>query len=638
MLQAFGDVKHKSARVRRRLFDARACTLEGMKSTNGVPRRLLLRLSAAAGLLVLVGGGACRAQTPATNAPVEAKGGEISTPPARGLPEHDPNDPATAVGIHGAVASAEAHASEAGLEILKRGGNAVDAAIATAFALAVTHPSAGNLGGGGFMVVRTAKGEILAIDYREIAPHAASRDMYLDAKGEVTRGSLDGPRAAGIPGTVAGLQMAHERFGSLPWADLVAPAIRLAAEGHTLDSFHADDLAGAVAKMDKLGFKATADLYRGSGGALLVTGDLWKQPELAASLRVVAEDPRAFYAGPFAAKMVAGVRSGGGIWSEDDLRGYRAIAREPIVFPYRGHEIITMPPPSAGGIVMRQILAASEILGIDRYPWHSVDEVHLYVEAARRTYADRNILLGDPAFVTIPVAQLLEPSYVAGRMKDVDLKHATPSSQVGAGLPPPKESMQTTHFSVVDDAGNAVSNTYTLNTSFGAKFAIPGTGILLNNEMDDFAVKPGSPNAYGLVQGEANRSEAGKRMLSSMTPTIITKDGKVRAVVGTPGGSTITTTVTQIVRALLDYGQTIDAAVKAPRLHHQWLPDRIMAEPTADPALLDGLRARGHEIMVLGQGGWSTIGHANCIEVDPKTGGYRAVADVARDGGKAVAY
>ncbi|MBK8266151.1 MAG: gamma-glutamyltransferase [Nannocystis sp.] len=592
----------------------------------------------AAVTLVLTGFG-CRPRAPTDLGDLDGRAGISSAAEPRGIPEKlDPNDPATAVGVHGAVASAEAHATDVGIEILRRGGNAVDAAIAVGFALAVTHPSAGNVGGGGFMIIRSAKGDVMAIDYREIAPRAASRDMYLDAKGEVTRESLDGPKAAGIPGTVAGLALAHERFGSLAWADLVAPAIRLAEQGHTLDSFHADDLAVAVERMEKIGFKASAELYRGSDGVLLVTGETWRQPELAATLKVIATDPMSFYRGPFAAKMVGSLREVGGIWTVKDLEGYRAVIREPIRFPYRGHEIITMPPPSAGGIVMRQILAASEILGIERYPWLSVDSIHLYVEAARRTYADRNMLLGDPDFVTVPVATLTDPKYVAARMRDVDLARATPSAEVGAGLPAPAESMQTTHFSVVDVEGNAVSNTYTLNTSFGAKVVIPGTGILLNNEMDDFAVKPGTANAYGLVQGETNKIEPGKRMLSSMTPTIITKDGALRAVIGTPGGSTITTTVAQIVRALIDYGQTIDVAVKAPRLHHQWLPDRILAEPTADPALIEGLRARGHEVMVLGQGGWRKIGHANCIEVDPKTRGFRAVADVSRDGGKAAAY
>ncbi len=551
----------------------------------------------------------------------------------RSLPAHDPGDAATAVGIHGAVASAEANASEVGLQILKRGGNAVDAAIAVGFALAVTHPSAGNLGGGGFMVVRMADGKVAALDYREVAPGAASRDMYLDAKGNTTRGSLDGAKAAGIPGTVAGMALAHERFGSIPWAELVAPAVRLAREGHALDSFHAEDLQNGAERMTKIGAADSAAIYRKADGTAFVAGDVWKQPDLAGTLERVAENPRNFYEGPLAQDMATKVKALGGIWTAEDLKKYQAIAREPIVFPYRGYEIVTMPPPSAGGVVLRQLLAASEILEIYRKPWHSVDEIHLYAEAARRTYADRNFLLGDPAFVEVPMARLLDPTYLRDRLKDVDPARATPSDKINAGLPAGKESTQTTHYSVVDDAGNAVANTYTLNTSFGAKVVVPGTGVLLNNEMDDFAVKPGSPNTYGLVQGEQNKIVAGKRMLSSMTPTIVVKDGKLRAVVGTPGGSTISTTVTQIVRALLDYGVTLDVAVKAPRVHHQWKPDRITSEPTLEPAIVEGLKARGHEMAQ-----WPSIGHANCIEVDPATGGYRAVADIERDGGKAVAY
>ncbi len=551
----------------------------------------------------------------------------------RSLPAREANDPATAVGIHGAVTSAEAQASAAGLEILKRGGNAVDAAIAVGFALAVTHPSAGNLGGGGFMVVRMADGRTAAIDYREVAPGAASRNMYLDAKGEKTRGSLDGAKAAGIPGTVAGLQMARDKFGTIPWAELVAPAIALARDGHTLDSFHADDLRGGVERMMKLNLTASAAIYRKADGSAYAAGDTWKQPELAATLAKVAADPRAFYEGPLADEMARQVTALGGIWTAADLKNYRAVLRDPIVFQYRGHEIVTMPPPSAGGVVLRQLLAASEILEIDKKPWHSVDEIHLYVEAARRTYADRNFLLGDPAFVNVPLQKLLDPGYLRDRLKDVDPLKATPSSKVAAGMTLGTGSTQTTHFSVVDDAGNAVANTFTLNTSFGSKVVVPGTGVLLNNEMDDFAAKPGTPNAYGLVQGEQNKIEPGKRMLSSMTPTIVVKDGKLRAVVGTPGGSTISTTVTQVVRALIDYGVTIDKAVQATRIHHQWMPDQITAEPSLDPAIAAGLRERGHKIEE-----WDSIGHANCIEVDPATNGYRAVADVARDGGKAVAY
>lgn len=566
-------------------------------------------------------------------------GAPVTTPAAsdpsagRSLPAHDAADEGTAVGIHGAVSSAEANASVVGLEVLKRGGNAVDAAIAVAFALAVTHPSAGNLGGGGFMVVRMADGKTAAIDYREVAPGAASRDMYLDAKGEVTRGSLDGAKAAGIPGTVAGMELAHARFGTIPWAELVGPAIRLAREGHALDSFHAEDLQNGAERMIKIGMKDAAAIYRKPDGTSFAAGDTWKQPDLARTLERVAAGPRDFYEGELAAELATKVQALGGIWTAADLKGYRAIARDPIVFTYRGHEIVTMPPPSAGGVVLRQLLAASEILEIHRKPWHSVDEIHLYVEAARRTYADRNFLLGDPAFIEIPMQRLLDPAYLRDRLADVDPNRATPSDKVGAGLPAGKESLQTTHFSVVDVAGNAVSNTYTLNTSFGAKVVVPGTGVLLNNEMDDFAVKPGSPNTYGLVQGEQNKIAPGKRMLSSMTPTIVVKDGALRAVVGTPGGSTISTTVTQIVRALIDYGVTLDVAVKAPRVHHQWKPDRITTEPTLEPAIVEGLKARGHAM-----GEWPSIGHANCIEVDPATRGYRAVADFGRDGGKAVAY
>jgi gamma-glutamyltranspeptidase/glutathione hydrolase len=535
--------------------------------------------------------------------------------------------------VHGAVSSAEAQASEAGLAVLRRGGNAVDAAIATALALAVTHPSAGNLGGGGFMVVRMADGRTLAIDYRETAPGAASRDMFLDAQGNTTRGSLDGAKAAGIPGTVAGLALARERFGTRPWAELVAPAIALARDGHTLDSFHAEDLKLGAERMLKLGDRASAAHYLRADGTNYADGDLWKQPDLARTLERVAADPRAFYEGPLGTELAEKVRAAGGIWTAEDLKGYRAVERAPIVFTYRGHEIVTMPPPSAGGVVLRQLLAASEILKIHEQPWHSVDELHLYVEAARRTYADRNFLLGDPAFVPIPMERLLAADYLRERLADVDPARATPSDQVKAGLAPAKESTQTTHFSVVDEAGNAVANTFTLNTSFGSKVVVPGTGVLLNNEMDDFAVKPGTPNAYGLVQGEQNRVEPGKRMLSSMTPTIVVKDGKLRAVLGSPGGSTISTTVTQLVRALVDYGATLDAAVKASRVHHQWKPDRIVAEPTLPPAIVEGLRARGHKVEE-----WDSIGHANCVEVDPATGGFRAVADVGRDGGKAVAY
>ncbi len=553
--------------------------------------------------------------------------------PARALPAAG-NDPAVAVGVHGAIASAEARASEVGQAILAQGGNAVDAAVAVGFALAVTHPSAGNIGGGGFMLVRMADGRLAAIDYRERAPAKAHRDMYLDARGEPTAERLVGPKAAGIPGSVAGLALAHQKFGSLPWKDIVSPAVALARDGHVLDSWHAADLASAVERMRKSNFPASAAYYAGADGKAMAEGTTWRQPELAATLARIAEDPGAFYEGPMATTMAEAVAKSGGIWTTADLAAYRAVERTPIEFDYRGHHIITMPPPSAGGVVLRQLLAAAEILALHDKPWRSVDEVHLYVESCRRTYADRNLLLGDPDFVELPMTRLLDTSYMRERLADVDVNRATPSSAIKAGILPSKtESHQTTHFSVVDEAGNAVANTTTLNLGFGSLFVVPGTGILLNNEMDDFAVKPGTANAFGLVQGEQNRIEPGKRMLSSMTPTIVVKDGQLRAILGSPGGPTITTTVSQLVRAIVDYGMTVDQAVAAVRVHHQWLPDAIWTEDRIAPELEAGLVARGHAIKKRG-----SMGHANVIEVDPATRGFRAVADATRDGGKAVAY
>lgn len=559
-----------------------------------------------------------------------------ATQAVRRLPQvgaqSDPH--AVAVGVHGAVASAEPQASAAALAVLKSGGNAVDAAIALAFALAVTHPSAGNLGGGGFMVLRTAAGESFAIDYRETAPLAATRDMYLDDKGELTSASVLGARAAGVPGTVAGLELAHARFASKPWRELVAPAIRLARDGHVVDASHAQALARAVGQMRSAGFEASARVYCNAQGAPIAEGELWKQPELAQTLESVAESPRNFYQGALASTLVQQMRAAGGIWSDRDLAEYRAQLRAPVQFEYRGHQIFTMPLPSAGGIVMRQILFASEKLNWAQYPVRSPQAFHLYVEATRRAYADRNEWLADPEFVKVPVAGLLDPQYIAARMQDIDPAHATPSAQVKPGQPK-QESHETTHFSVVDDHGAAVSNTYTLNSGFGAKLVLPGTGVLLNNEMDDFAGNPGKPNVYGLVQGERNKIEPKKRMLSSMTPTIVVKDGQLRAVLGTPGGPTITTTVVQLIRNLLDYGMSLDAAVRAGRVHHQWLPDEVIAEPAVEAELIEGLKGFGHKVTVSPFG---PIGHADCIEVDPATNGFRAVADVTRSGGGAAAY
>jgi len=578
----------------------------------------------------------CRPPAPSpAPAPTETPASTTAAISPRGLPKSSPDQVGVAVGTQGAVASAEAQATAAGLEVLRAGGNAVDAAVAVGFALAVTHPSAGNIGGGGFMVIALADGTETAIDYRERAPAQASRDMYLDDKGNLTTDRLVGPKAAGIPGTVAGLALAHEKFGALPWARVLQPAVRLASEGAVLDEWHVSDLEGGAKRMEEAGFTASAAIYRKPQGGPWQIGDTWTQPELAATLQLLASaGPRAFYEGPLAQALAAGVAAAGGIWQLRDLSDYAAVVRDPIAFEYRGHRVITMPPPSAGGVVLRQILAAAEAMDLQQYPWRSVDEVHRYVEVARRTYADRNLLLGDPDFVELPMQRLLDISYVSARISDIDPKHATPSSAIGAGVAADKqESHQTTHYSVVDAAGNAVSNTYTLNLGFGARFVVPGTGVLLNNEMDDFSTKPGSANVFGLVQGEPNKIEPGKRMLSSMTPTILLKDGELRAVIGSPGGPTITTTVAQVVRALVDYGLELPAAVESVRVHHQWLPDMIWTEDRIDPALEAGLTALGHQVTKR-----PAIGHANCIEVDPATRGFRAVADVSRDGGSAMAY
>ena len=582
---------------------------------------------------VATSGGASGAPVPAEKAAATAP-----APPSR--------EPAVAVGRNGAVSSAESAASDVGVAILKQGGNAVDAAVAVGFALGVTHPTAGNIGGGGFMVVRSPSGEVAAIDYREVAPRAASRDMYLDASGAVTDKGRVGPLAAGIPGVVAGLAQAHRKYGKLPWAQVLEPAIQLAKRGHVLDGFHAKDMEWAVSGVAKYvenaagrspalaaALKGTAATFTKPDGSAYHEGDTWAQPDLATTLEQIAKGgPESFYTGPFAERMAASVHEMGGIWTAQDLAEYRAIERPPVVFSYRGHEVITMPPPSAGGVVLRQILAASEALSLDRLEWDSVQRIHYYVEALRRTYADRNQLIGDPAFVNVPMQQLLDVHYISQRMSTIDPQHATPSSQVGAGVQL-KESEHTTHFSVVDGSGLAVANTYTLNGGFGAKLIVPGTGLILNNEMDDFTSKVGAPNMFGLVQGPQNAIEPGKRMLSSMTPTIITKGGQLRAVVGSPGGPTITTTVAQIVMQLIDHGRSLEQAVNATRIHHQWLPDQIWHEDSLPKATADALGAMGHKLQSR-----SRIGHANCIEVDPASGAFVAVADVARDGGKASAY
>jgi gamma-glutamyltranspeptidase / glutathione hydrolase len=553
-----------------------------------------------------------------------------------------------AEGKAGAVTSASAEATAVGLEILKKGGNAVDAAVAVGFALGVSHPTAGNIGGGGFMIIRTADGKAVALDYREMAPRGASSDMYLNAKGEVTKDSRQGPRAAGIPGDVAGFEAAHKRFGKLKWRDVVMPAAALAKDGIVLDSYHAEDLQwGAKSMTDYLAaleadpaskpalreaLRKTLALVQRPDGTPFQAGDRWVQPDLAATLTAIANGgAKAFYRGALAQKMAKQVQAMGGLWTAQDLAGYRVVDRKPVMFEYRGNQVITMPPPSAGGITLRQVLGADEILGLKEMPWASVERIHLYIEALRRIYADRNLLVADPDFVKVPVDRLLDIKYLATRLGTIDHAHATPSADVGAGVEI-EEKPQTTHFSVMDGSGMAVANTFTLNGGFGAKVQIPGTGVTLNNEMDDFTAKVGSPNMFGLVQGPQNAIAPGKRMLSSMTPTIVVQGGKVRLVCGSPGGPTITTTVAQVIMQVIDYGIPLDQAIAAGRIHHQWMPDTVFQEGDLPAATVKALEAMGHKISSRGR-----IGHANCIEANA-AGELRAVADTARDGGDAAAY
>jgi gamma-glutamyltranspeptidase / glutathione hydrolase len=555
-------------------------------------------------------------------------------------------DGAFAEGRRGAVSSPEAHATDVGIAVLRRGGNAVDAAVAVGFALGVTHPSAGNIGGGGFMIVRLPDGSSTALDYREVAPRRASADMFLDAAGDVVRDSELGPRAAGIPGTVAGLAFAHRKLGSLPWAELLEPAVELAREGVPLDAVHADELRDVCAEIRayrervpesnpalRAALNTTLRTFARADGENYAPGDVWRQPELAHTLEALRDQgPDVFYRGGLAREMAGAMATLGGLWTPDDLARYRVIEREPVVFSYRGHQIVSMPPPSSGGIALREILTASEALGLHDLDWDSPARIHLYVEILRRAFADRNGLISDPDFDPLPVQQLLDERYVRARMADIDPQHATPSARVAAGVAP-AEPQHTTHFSVVDAGGMAVANTYTLNGDFGARVQIPGTGVTLNNEMDDFTAKVGAPNQFGLIQGKQNAIAPGKRMLSSMSPTIITKGGVLRAVVGSPGGPTIITTVAQIVLQLIDTGRSLEQAVGAVRIHHQWLPDEIMHEPGLPAETRRVLEAMGHRLVAE-----DSIGHANCIEVDPASGSLRAVADVARFGGKAAAY
>lgn len=494
---------------------------------------------------------------------------------------------------HGMVVAQEQHAADVGAAVLRNGGNAIDAAVATAFALAVTHPSAGNLGGGGFLLLRMADGRTTFFDFRERAPLAATRGMYLDAGGKPTRDSIEGWRAAGVPGTVRGLEMAHRKFGSRPWAELVEPAVKLASSGFEVSYEFARSLRNARI-LEK--FPESRRIFQRDGNHFEM-GDRIYQPELARTLQRIAQHgARDFYEGETARIFAEEMAANGGLITIEDLRAYEAVERTPLTGGYKGYGIITAPPPSSGGLGLLQMLGVLEGSGYEKHGAGSAAAIHYVAEAMRRYYADRSEHLGDPDFFRVPSKGLLDRRYLERLRASIDPGRATPSPEVKPGPARDFESSETTHLSIVDAQGNAVALTYTINGSYGNGVTVPRLGFLLNNEMDDFAAKPGEPNMFGLVQGEGNAIEPKKRPLSSMTPTIVLNGDKLMLVVGAPGGSRIITGVTQVILNVLDFGMNMQEAIDAPRFHHQWQPDQLSLEKGFSPDTVALLKARGHEI------------------------------------------
>lgn len=540
---------------------------------------------------------------------------------------------------HAMVASVHQLASEAGIEMMQAGGNAVDAAVATGFALAVVHPQAGNLGGGGFMLIRTADGNTHFIDYREKAQAKATANMYLDAQGNVIpNASLVGYQAIGVPGSVAGMVYAEKKYGKLSLSQVIAPAIRLATEGFPLAYEDASDLRDD----DLAKFPESHRIFQRKG-KYYQPGEILKQPELARTLQRIASNPDDFYHGALAHEIADAVQKGGGLITAEDMASYEVKEREPIRGTYRGeYEVISAPPPSSGGIALVEILNILEGYDLAKSGNRSAETIHLTAEAFRRAFFDRAEFLGDPDFSKIPVAQLIDKKYGVAWRESIDPAHASVSKDLKrppifteleryAALHPQAwagaEPENTTHYSVVDPAGNAVAVTTTLNDSFGSRVTVDG--FLLNDEMDDFSSKPGVPNVYGLIQGPANAIGPGKRPLSAMTPTIILKNGKLFLVLGSPGGPTIITTVANIVMGVVDFGLDIQEAVNAPRFHHQWLPDEILLEDRISPDTVHLLASKGHKIKE--RHSW---GDGECIAIDTKTGEWLGASD-GRNNGKA---
>jgi gamma-glutamyltranspeptidase / glutathione hydrolase len=542
-------------------------------------------------------------------------------------------NPLPASGQHGMVASSSGIASRIGLEVLKRGGNAVDAAVAVALALAVTHPSAGNLGGGGFMLVRMADGRAAAIDYREAAPAKASHDMYLGPDGKLVPNlSTAGYLASGVPGTVSGLSLALSKFGKLSWPELVEPARKLANDGFPVSS----SLAASLRTSSVVGAFPEGKRIFQRNGKFYQENEILRQPELAATLqRLKSEGPREYYEGRTAHLIAADMRKHGGLITLDDLKNYRAILREPLKGSYRGYDILSMPPPSSGGIALFEMLNILERFPVAAMGFDSPERDHLLIEAMRRAFADRAQFLGDTDFVRVPVSGLISKQYATDLAETIDHIRATPSSTIGHGDPVREERPQTTHFSIVDADGNAVANTYTLNGNFGSGVVVRGAGFFLNNEMDDFAAQPGSPNMYGLIQGEANSVAPHKRPLSAMTPTLVLKNQKLILAVGSPGGPTIINTVLQVILNVFDYHMNIQQAVNAPRLHHQWMPDTIGFEPSGISIdLRSGLERRGHQFAAAAR----YMGDAEAVMIDQETGLRWGASDPRNADAAAVGY
>jgi gamma-glutamyltranspeptidase/glutathione hydrolase len=532
------------------------------------------------------------------------------------------------------VSAQEAVAARIGSEVMAAGGNAVDAAVAVGFALAVTLPRAGNLGGGGFMLVHMAgTGETVALDYRETAPAGAGRDMFLGPDGEAdSELSRFHGKAVGVPGTAAGMALALERWGTLTLAQALAPAIRLADEGIVVTPALADSLKQAEKRLKR--WPASAAAFFKPDGSAYEPGETLRQPDLAATLRRIAElGPDGFYRGDTAERIVAAVQAAGGPMTVEDLSGYEAKAREPVRGDYRGYEVVSMPPPSSGGTHIVQILNILEGFPIGWTGHNSAETIHLMAEAMKLAYADRSEWLGDSDFVDVPLSGLTSEAYAAELRRRIDPWRAALAEDIAPGRPQPYESDQTTHFSVVDGAGNAVSNTYTINFSYGTGMVADGTGVLLNNEMDDFSAKPGVPNAYGLIGGEANAVAPRKRPLSSMSPTIVLKDGAPFLVTGSPGGARIITTTLQIIMNVIDHGMNIAEATAAPRVHHQWLPDELRVEEGLSPDTLTLLRQRGHAVSVQ-----AAMGSTQSIMIDPESGVRLGASDPRTPGGLAVGF